>query len=122
MRVRYATAADIDAFFGSRPRVTITARVLEMDDKVVSVAGLAREGTCHKLFWDIAPSYENVMLEWRMRRLIVREIRALLARIAKNPVPVVACVGNHELLSRLGFEQIEGDRYLWLGKRQSHTS
>lgn len=109
LEVRPATAVDVDAFFGSRPRPTVTAFVAVEDGKVIAVGGLAREGVVHKAFWDIAPGHESAMRSMAVLRTVKRVMRLA----AMSPLPVVAAGDNPALLERLGFESIGGDVYQW---------
>lgn len=116
--VRHATAADVDAFYGSRPYQTVRALVADLDGKPVGLIGLARENGCSKIFSEYGPE-----LKGRLKCMaILRAIKTVLEWAKESSLPVIAVAQPEEpdsprVLKRLGFEWYGtgpfGEVYLW---------
>lgn len=110
-RVRYATPADILAFYGEAPRPSMQAVVLEVDGAVLGVGGLYTEAGRIIGFSDFKPEAANYKLS------IIRGAKMILELMRKKRRPIYA-VRDESIdtapgfLAYLGFEQ-DGDYYVW---------
>ncbi len=100
---RFATAADIDSYYGERPEVTVRAIAVLLDGKPVGMLGLELRGNLAVAFSEFLPE-----LEPHLKSITVgRAIKAAQALFRACPVPViVANTSNPPLLERLGFSEI----------------
>jgi hypothetical protein len=107
---RFATAADIDRYYGERPAETLQAIVILMDEEPVAIIGLAREGDRYRAFSEYRPE-----LEPHLRTMpVLRAIKAGQKMVNDAPLPVVALAdGKPGFLARLGFNEIQPGVYLW---------
>lgn len=116
--VRYATSADVEAYYGYRPQQTVRALVAEMNGKPVGIIGVSREHSCSKIFSEYGPE-----LKGKLKCMaILRAIKVVMGWAIQSPLPVVAVAqpqeeGAPRLLRRLGFEFYDpgedGDFYVW---------
>jgi hypothetical protein len=116
--IRPATAADIAAFYGAPPMLSLRAMVAVDDGTPVAVAGLAYQGAGKPpyLFSDIAPAMR------RHAKTILRGARAMLAQLARPGMAALADPehpGAARLLMRLGFVPAgcsdEGEVFVYRG-------
>lgn len=106
---RYATAADIDRFYEGRPRETMRAVAIILDDEPVGIIGLAKEPDRDRLFSEYKPE-----LEPHIRRIaVLRAIKAVMAWVEASKIPVYAISEGTGILERLGFKQVSGEIYTW---------
>lgn len=100
---RFATAADIDKYYGERPAKSIKAIVVLMDDEPAAVIGLE---FCRDRF--IAFSEFKPELEPHLKTMpVLRAVKAAQRMILDAPLPVLVCnTTNPPLLERLGFTEI----------------
>lgn len=109
LSVRPAVASDIVEFYGEPWPFTLKALVAILDGKPVGIIGISREYGLNKFFSDITPE-----LEPHMKTMpILRAIKKMMREVESSRLPVVAIAENPALLERLGFSQVEGDRYQW---------
>jgi len=109
MIARPATAEDIVAFYGRPWPTTLRAVVLVLDEKIVGVIGLSREGDHLKLFSDAAPE-----LEPHIKSItVMRGLKKVMQWVEASQMPVLAVADNPPLLEKLGFELLEGNVYQW---------
>jgi hypothetical protein len=106
----YATARDIDAFYEGRPRETIRAVVVRMDEDPVCLIGLAKDSNYDKAFSEYKPSLEPYLKSIT----VMRAIKQFMKWVQDSKVPVYAmCVTTSGILDKLGFVQVEGELYQW---------
>lgn len=104
MTYRFATAADLDAYYGERPAQTVRAVILALDDEPAAVVGLANEGGYYKLFSEYKPQFKPYLRSMTT----LRAIKAVMRMIKQARLPVVAVEQPNEpdsprLLARMGF-------------------
>lgn len=110
MRIRFATAADVEAYYGEQPDQTLRAMVIEKDGAPLAIAGLALEGDRFQAFSEFKPEMEPYLKSMTVLRFVKR----VQAMIQAAPLPVVAfSKGDPALLERLGFQKIREGAYLW---------
>lgn len=118
IKIKHATAADVDAFYGSRPHQTVRALVACLDEKPVGIIGLARENGCSKIFSEYSPELKDKL----KCMAILRAIKTVLGWARYSSLPVIAVAQPEEsdsprVLERLGFSFYGpgpmGDVYLW---------
>lgn len=117
---RLATTADVMRYFGERPKQTLRAIIITLNDEPAAIVGLANEGRCAKLFSEYVPSMRG-----RLRCMtVLRALKTVMAWVAECRRPVVAITQPDEpdsprLLERLGFvfhnSSEHGEVYEWLG-------
>lgn len=100
---RFATAADIDAYYGERPEQTIRAIVVLLDDVPMGVVGLELQRDRAVAFSEYKPEFEP-----HLKSIVVaRAIKAAQKLFRASRVPVIVQnTSNPELLERLGFVEI----------------
>lgn len=104
IRWRYATAADVDRYYGERPRQTMRAIVVLLDDEPVGIVGLANEGDRLVAFSEYKPELEPHLKSMT----VLRVVKAAQKMILTASLPVIVCeTTNPKLLERLGFAEIE---------------
>lgn len=108
---RFATANDIDTYYGERPRQTMKAIVILMDDEPAAVIGLALQGDRYVAFSEYTPQ-----LEPHLRSMpVLRAIKAAQRMILSAPLPVlVSNTSNPQFIERLGFVKIDEGVHLCL--------
>ena len=111
--MRQATAADIDEFFGQRPRRTLRAFAVEMDGRVEGVVGVSREKEFGKFFADYSEA-----LEPHLRSItVMRAVKKAMELVKSYGGPVISVASHGEgarLLTRLGFTHGMGPYFIWL--------
>jgi hypothetical protein len=121
-KIRHATAADLDAFYGeNRPRVSQRAIVVELDGEILGVAALNYfdgQMTAISEMRDELQAYPvTIMKAARMFAEILDKHGAGVLAVASNEIPRSA-----QFLERVGFNYIgtvtDGRVYQW-HKRQS---
>lgn len=105
----YATGSDIDAFYGERPRESLRAVCVRMDDRPVVIIGLAKEPERDRLFSEYKPE----MASHLGRITVLRALKCVMGWIESSKVPVYAISEGTGILEKLGFEQVVGDVYTW---------
>ncbi len=117
---RPATIADVLRYYGERPRQTLKAVVVTLNDEPVGIIGLAQEGRCLKLFSEFQP----VLRDQLRCMTVLRAIKKAMSFVKAARLPVVAITQENEpdsprILERLGFKfhshSDSGDVYEWLG-------
>lgn len=99
---RFATAADIDGYYGERPDVSIRAIVVLLDEKPAGIVGLELRGDRAIAFSEFKPELEPHMKSITVARAI--KAAQVLFRAARVPV-IVVNTSNPPLLERLGFTE-----------------
>ena len=100
---RFATAADIDAYYGERPDQTIKALVVLMDEVPMGIVGLELQRDRAVAFSEFNPELEPHLKSMP----VLRAIKAAQALYRASPVPVIVQnTSNPKLLERLGFIEI----------------
>jgi hypothetical protein len=111
---RPATAEDIDRYYGSRPRQTLRALVVLMDDDVKGVVGIARHADHARFFSEFREE-----LRPHLRTLpVMRAIKRVQQFVAASVLPVYAIAEESEkdsarILTRLGFVHHSENIYQW---------
>ena len=117
---RFATAVDIDAYYGSRPEQTIRALVVTLNDQVAGVVGIARHADHARFFGEFRPE-----LRKHLKSLpAMRAIKRAQAFIEESVLPVFAIAEETEpdairFLTRLGFVHHEENIFAWPNSRSS---
>lgn len=114
LSVRFATAGDIESFYGQLQQPTLRALVVEMRGDVVGLVGLARRGSISIFFSEV-----RTELRPHLKRMVaLRAIKRAMKWVEQSAVPVFAIAQEDEpqapaLLVRLGFEPVSEDLYRW---------
>lgn len=104
IQYRYATAADIDRYYGARPEQTLKAIVILKDDEPMAVVGLANEGDRLVAFSEFKDEFEPHLKSIT----VLRAIKAAQAMFHDASLPVIVVkTTNPRLIERLGFIEIE---------------
>ena len=104
LKSRVATRADIHEYYGQLPAKSVRARVLEVDGRIVGVAGYYIEGSCAVVFSDAKEDIPK-MTVWR-------EAKAMMQSIRLRGV-CTACEGSGPFLERLGWKHMGEGVYEW---------
>lgn len=105
-----ASSADVDAFYGDRPRETMKAIAIRMDGRPVSIIGMALEGQRMRAFSD----YHADLAPFLKSMTVLRAIKAAQRMYSESVRPVIAVRENNNcLLERLGFVAVDGEVYRW---------
>ena len=110
---RLASGADVEAYFGKPPEVTMRAYVALVDDKVCGVVGVAREGNIGKFFAD----FNEKLAPYLASPAVMRVVKKSLGFCDAYRGPVISIAEHAEgcrILFRLGFTHLEGEYYAWL--------
>ena len=111
--VSYATAKDIEEFYGRPQQGTMNALVAKLANNVVGVLGVVAEHGYGKYFCDFKDE-----LKPHLRSItIMRGIKASLKFCDDYRGPVISVAEHAEgcrILHRLGFEHLQGAYYGWL--------
>lgn len=114
---RYATAADIEGYYGFPQKETIRAYVWTLDGEVEGVIGLVRQGNHMVFFSDVSDRLLPLLERFAAKRVFIKAMEWVKA--TTMPVYAVAVTGQgykgHELLTKLGFTQYDEDYFIWLG-------
>jgi hypothetical protein len=108
---RYASASDIDRYYGARPKATMRAIVITLDDEPAGIIGLARMNDHNCMFSEHKPE-----LAPHLRRMpVLRAIKESFRMVSQSRLPVAAVADNPVLLTRLGFRPLQDDPevFLW---------
>jgi hypothetical protein len=101
---RYATAADVDRYYGERPEQTIRAIAVLMDDEPVGMLGLEHAGDRFIAFSEFKPELEPLLKSIP----VMRAVKAAQRMFQEAPLPVIVVnTSNPPLLERLGFVEIQ---------------
>lgn len=107
---RFASASDIDRFFGSRPAPTMKAIVITVDDEPAGIIGFARMAACICMFSE----YKDTLAPHLRSMTVLRALKAAMKMIGSFRLPVTAVADNPVLLTRLGFRPSEDPEvYEW---------
>ena len=114
IEMRTASAADVDQFFGRRPSGTIKAVVVTVDGVPAALGGLSYADKRVTLFSDLKPAIRPHVRSMAF----LRAVKKLQGWCGQARTPVFAVADENEptsraLLSRLGFELIGDDVYVW---------
>lgn len=109
IETRFATAADLEAFYGHPWQQTIRAMVAVMDGKPIAVVGLVRNDGVNALFSDTAPEAEPFLKSVKVMRMV----KNVMKFVESSRLPVVTIADNPAFVERLGFTQVDGDIYRW---------
>jgi hypothetical protein len=113
----YATAADIDDFYSGRPRESMRAVVIRIDERPVAIIGLAKEPERDRLFSEYKAEFKP-----HIRRMaVLRAIKCVMGWVESSKIPVYAISEGTGILEKLGFEQVVGDVWLF-SQPQRRTS
>jgi hypothetical protein len=106
----YASAAEVDAYYGERPAQTMRAIVIRLDDKPAGIIGVAFEGDRMRAFSEYCPELEPHLKSMP----VLRAIKASQRMFAQSAKPVIAVrEGCSGVLERLGFVQIDEELFIW---------
>ena len=101
---RYASAADVDRFYGERPEQTIQAIVICVDDEPKAIVGLDRRKDRYIAFSEYKPEFEPYLKSMTT----LRALKAAERMFHSAPLPVIVQnTSNPTLLERLGFIEIQ---------------
>lgn len=101
---RYASAADIEKYYGELPPQTIRAVVVTLGDEPVGIAGLSFDGDRYTAFSEFKPALEPHLKSMP----VLRAVKAVEKMIRTANLPVlVQNTTNPKLLERLGFREIQ---------------
>ena len=107
---RFATATDLQRFYGELPGPTVRAVAVLLNDEPAAIIGLARDAGCEKLFSESKPALDPHLRRFEVLRAI--KLAMTLVESTRCDVYAVREEGTDVLL-RLGFEHVEGDIYKW---------
>ena len=110
---RFARASDLERFYGRKLPGTVRAYIAELDGEVAGVIGVIREYNYGKFFADFKPELEPFLKSVT----IMRTIKAALRFCDEYRGPVISVAEHAEgcrILTRLGFDHLEGRYYAWL--------
>lgn len=109
---RFARGADIDRFYGERPKQTARALTVLIDDEPVAIAGLIGQGDHCIAFSDVKPALEPHLKSMPVLRVIM----AVQRMCADSKLPVFALkTTNSGLLPRMGFVPTDDPEvYRWV--------
>jgi hypothetical protein len=111
---RFATAEDIDRYYGSRPEQTVQAMVIQLDGQVVGLIGVARHMDHARFFSEF-----RAELRPHLRALpVMRAIKRVQGIVRGSRLPVYAIAEETEvdaarILTRLGFVHHQENIYTW---------
>lgn len=107
-----ASAADIDAYYGERPRQTMKALVIKKGERPVAIIGMVMDKQIMRAFSESVPE-----LEPHLRSMtVLRAIKAAQRMFSESVRPVFAVRGSDSgILERLGFVPVDSDLYRWKG-------
>ena len=110
---QYATASDIDAYYGERPRPTMRAIAISLNGVPAAIIGLYFAGDRLMAFSEFKPELEPHLKSMT----VLRAIKAAQRMFEQSKRPVYA-VGDEcsRILDRLGFKHIDDGVYRWLGE------
>ena len=101
---RFATAADIDTYYGERPEVTVRAVVALLDGVPMAIAGLELRGDRAIAFSEFKPEFEPHLKDIT----VLRAVKAAQRMFRESRLPVIVCTtSNPPLMERLGFTDIQ---------------
>ena len=115
---RLATAADIDAYYGTRLHESLRAYVIFMNGEPMALIGIARHKTYSRMFSEFKPEFR----EHLQCVTILRTIKKAMQFVKESRVPVIAVAQSDEptsrsILKRLGFRYWKstpvGEAYQW---------
>lgn len=101
--IDYATEADLLEYYGVRPKYSVRALAVKIDDRVVAIAGLA-------IHEDRMTAFSDMRDELRPYKLtIMKTAKALMKLIDRHGVNVMAIASEDEpnslaFLQRIGFK------------------
>lgn len=108
---RYATAADVDRYYGEHPEPTTQAIVILLDDEPAGMAGITRERDRAIAFSEYKPALEPYLKTMP----VLRAVKAAQKIIRSTTLPVLVFDStNPALMERLGFRLIEPGVHLCL--------
>lgn len=113
--IRYATASDVANYYQGPVAHTVKALVMEKDEKVLAIGGVAYINHMTLAFMEMLPGAERFKLSLMKashRGLIelFRGIKPLLA-LCDERLPTA-----ENYLRHLGFEPLNADYYIWRGE------
>jgi len=107
---RYATQADVLAFYGRPHEMSMRAVAVIVDEQPVGIIGLAMGVDCCTLFADSKPEIEPYLKSMAVYRAIALAMK--LVKQSKRTVLAIRQPGT-DILPRLGFEHVQGEVYRW---------
>lgn len=107
-----ASATDIDAFYGERPRQTMKAVVVKKGERPMAIIGMVMDKQIMRAFSESVPE-----LDPHLRSMtVLRALKAAQKMFSESARPVFAVRGSDSgILERLGFVPVDGDLYRWKG-------
>ena len=112
--IRWATAADLDRFYGERVPMTVRARVAELEGEIIAVFGWRMVGGRALVFSELSEAARRFPMS------IVRETRKLMSELGSVPAICIADPGEPtaaKFLRVLGWQHghssDEGEVYKW---------
>jgi hypothetical protein len=117
---RFATAADIDAYYGSLPEQTIRAIVWTLNDEIAGVIGIARHADHVRFFGEFHEGFRRHLRSLR----ILRTIKQVQRWVSESLLPVYVIAEETEpdavrFLMRFGFVPYEENILKWPDSRRS---
>lgn len=111
---RLASAADLDAYYGERPRQTLNAVVLTLNDAPAAVIGVARQSGYAQLFSQYKPEFRPHLKSIST----VRALKRVMRIVEESKLPVYAIAEKEEpestrILTRLGFVPDNENVFRW---------
>ena len=112
---RYATAADIDRYYGDQPPPqTLRAVVLTLNDTPAAVIGVARQDQCSQLFSEYKPEFRPHLKSMST----LRALKRVMQIVKESKLPVYALAEEQEpdsarILARLGFVPENENVFRW---------
>lgn len=106
-----ATTADIDAYYGERPRPTMRAIVIHLNEVPVAIIGLYFDAGRMMAFSEYKPELEPYLKSMT----ILRAIKAAQQLFAQSKRPIYAVREEcTSILERVGFRHLDDGVYQWL--------
>lgn len=111
---RYATAADIERYYGGPQPMTLRAVVLTLNDEPAAVIGVAR----HECYAQFFSEYRPEFLSHLKSMSTLRALKRVMSIVEETKLPVYAIAEEEEpdsvrILSRLGFVPFEENVFRW---------
>lgn len=117
---RFATASDVDRYYGARPHESMRAYIVLMNGEPMGIIGIAKQKRFVRLFSEFKPE----LREHLTCMTILRTIKKAMQLVKESRVPVIAVASPDEpksrsIIERLGFRyhsaSPNGEVYKWHG-------
>lgn len=113
--IRWATASDIDTFYGKRPPQTVRALVIDVDGELIACGGITKDKGQNVAFMDLKPGALD------HKKALIRAIHmAKKELVLTSEVPVYSIADSRfetakGMLEHYGFTQISDEVFKWQG-------